>query len=197
MSLGKYRATDLAVLTFIACGLDAIILFAKSKFPPMVYFWLSISMIISLIAIIRWNWWGLIPMVASSCFYILFSNYAMGKLLTVTGEGTVVKSLVVYAVGSLFIAVEMLYIRLVKKERICSSGWLLILYAVIGFVAVALGRSVVSVFFGDDFLISLAGYLQVDSLNLVWTIIILFITNKQDGILCDQKEYFLEVRGRR
>lgn len=197
MSLGKYRAIDLSFLMFIACGLDAIMLFAKSKFPPMIYFWLSISMAVSLIAIIRWNWWGLIPAVFSACFYILFSNYAMGVLLTVSVEGTMAKSLTSYALGTLFIAVEMLYLRLVKKERVCSNGWLLILYAVIAFLAVALGRAVVSVFFGENFIISLAGYLQVDSLNLVWTIIILFITNKQDGMLFDQKEYFLEVRGRR
>ncbi len=197
MSLGKYRAIDLAILTFVACGLDAILLFFKSRLAGLTYFWLSCSMIVSLIAMIRWSWWGLIPTIVSAVFYMLFSYYAMGKLLTVTADGTILKSTVIYAVGTLFISIEMLYIHLLKKDRICRAGWLLVLYVVIGYLSIVLGRTVVALCFGDDFLISLVGYLQADSLNIIWTIIILFIANKQDGMLCDQKEYFLEVRGRR
>lgn len=188
MSLGKYRTIDLFILLLIMSVLELICWFALAKLSAT--FAISVCATVALIVIIRWNAWGLI-------------HAGLGAVLTVSltnlfsGNGIEISKILIYGCGNLAIALELVYVRLIGKQKIYKGGWYLVLYTLIGFLSICLGRTLVAVFFDNPFLTFLKEQIVAEALNFVFAIIILFITNRQDSVLRDQKEYFLEVRGRR
>lgn len=188
MTLGKYRAIDLFILALIMCGLDAICFYGLVRFSPI--FTISVTTIILLIVFMRWDIWGMINAVIGGLFVGFFPNYLLGTT-------DMIQPLVIYGLGNLFLIIVVVYIKLVGKNKITQGNWYLVLYAFIGFISVALGRSIIAIFFGNNFFSYFTKQIVAESLNFVFAIIILFITNKQENMFRDQKEYFLEVRGRR
>lgn len=187
MSLGKYRAIDLTILAFILVVLEGVCWFGLSRFDSM--FSVSVVTIISLIVIMRWNGFGIIHAVLGGVLTVIFSNFFADKEIPV-------KEIWVYAIGNGFLALGLIYVKLVGKKRINSGGWWLILYALVGFISVCVGRSIIILII-DKSLGSIIQQLCAELLNFIFALIILFITNRQENVLKDQKDYFLEIRGRR
>ncbi len=185
MKLAKYRAIDLLILTVIMIVLETVCVMGISRFDSI--FVISVTTIVSLIIMMRWSAWGLIPSVLGGGYFAYFINAILGGVTFAYPE------VIIYAVGSLGLSVLLIYFKFVGKDRITQGGWFLVLYALIGFLAVCLTRSVVAVCFGKNFILYLKNQLIAETLNFVFAIIILFITNKQENILRDQKDYLSEV----
>ncbi len=186
MKLAKYRAIDLTIFAFIACFLEIVCLIAQSNLNT--YFFLSLSVSLVLIAMVRWNAWSLI---LAALLGIVFGS--LSAFINKDEMFQLWENVIVYGIGNCFIALDLAFMKLVGKKRVTSGGWWLVLFAIIGQFSVCLGRSVIAIFFGDSFIDLLVDQLAAESLNFILAIIILFITNKQENMLRDQKEYFSEV----
>lgn len=187
MTLAKYRLIDLAILTAVTCAMEAVSITLVVRLN--VYFVVSLSAAMLLIITVRWNGWAFIPAVICGVFAPIMMKTVGG------GEGAIYDDLSAYvAANCLLVALELGYFKILGKERATAGNWFLVVYAFIGYAAVCLGRSAVEAAFGDVFVYALIDNVKVEALNLVVAIIILFITNRQENMLCDQKEYFLQVR---
>lgn len=188
MKLSKYRAIDLTIFAFILCFFEVVCMVAKANLKA--YFYLSTASTIVLICMIRWNAWSLIHAVFGGVCYALTATYILGD------TSGLLTNIIVYGVGNAFVAIMLLYIKIVKKQVIIKGGWGLVFYALLGVLSITVGKSVMAFCCGDALIPSFIRFIAVDSLNFVLAIVILFITNRQQNILVDQAEYFAEVRGR-
>ncbi len=195
MSLGKYRAIDLTLFAIIVCIMQAVLVFARTKFNYLFAifpaFALSVTILLLLIVMVRWQYWAIIHTILSGIVYAYLATKLDGKVF----DNEVFKiNALVYGIGNSFIIANVLLLKFIGQERLESGGWYLVLYATIGFVLVGLGRSLVGSFFAVPFVDGLTQFIQTESLNYLLAIIILFITNKQENMLVNQKEYFQAVR---
>lgn len=186
MSLKKYRIVDLFILAIIMTVLEVICIVFSTLLNA--FFVLSLATVFVLIVMMRWSAFGLIHAVLSGVVFALTENYLAKTLNTSIDE------IVVYGIGNSFIAVELLLFKFIGKEKICKGNWYLVLYAFVGYVSVCLGRAVMGIFFDVNFFSGLLQQFTTEALDFVFSIIILFITNRQEGMFCDQKKYFNEVR---
>ena len=186
MSLNKYRIIDLFIYGFILLFMQVVSVIAQYRLTT--FFTLSITIVMLIILTVRWGLFALIHAAVVGLVYAFLATQM------IDGEKSLLVNACIYGIGNCFIVINVLLLKLMGAERLYSGGWWLILYALVGFVSVIVGRSLVGMFFGEQFITSVKNFATTESLNFIFAIIILFITNKQENMLKDQKEYFLEVR---
>jgi hypothetical protein len=134
---------------------------------------------------VRWNWWAAaFPVIDGVLFCFMCS----------TVQDVNFSQYVIYGVGNAFIVLNYFFLKLVGKDKVIKKWYLTIVYALIGYVLVVLGRSVVSACFGENFLqvlVATAGF--GESVNLLFAILGLLILRRLDGMLEDQKQYLIRI----
>ncbi len=195
MSLGKYRAIDLTIFAVIVSVLQIITLIIRTKFDLLFAafpaFALSVTILLLLIVMVRWGYWAIIHSILSGLVYA----YMATKLSGANFDMEIFKvNALVYGLGNSFIIADVLLLKFIGAKRLSNGGWWLILYATVGFALVGLGRALVGTFFNVAFSHGITQFITCESLNYILAIIILFITNKQENMLIDQREYFQAVR---
>ncbi len=180
ISYGQYKAADILMFLLIMCVCEAINIFAVQQWFSGMLFSVSIMLLVSLVVIIRWGLIGVIFPVVDGLLYC--------ALL-----GAEIETFVIYAVGNAFIIIIWFLFKVLPKEKIVSSWFLTIVYAAAGFVLLILGRSLVGLCFGENFLSTLLATAGGELLNFTFAVIGLLILRKIDSMLVDQKTYLERV----
>lgn len=179
ISYPQYRLADLMLFLLIMCGCEVLNILAISKWFKSQLFSVSVMMLVSLLVMVRWNWWAAIfP--------------ATGGLITCLLLGASgIEAYVVYIIGNSFILFDWFFLK-IGKEKLKKWYWLL-LYVFIGYLLVAFGRTLTALCFGNDFVGCLVSYLGYgELLNFVFTFIVLFILSRFESMVVDQKKYLKE-----
>ena len=159
---------------------EVINIFAVRQWFKGQLFTVSVMLLVTLIVLIRWNWFGvLFPIIdgAVYCWMCGASGAQFG----------------VYILGNAFVSLIALLFLAVPKEKLTGHWYTTIGYAVLGYVLLVIGRTLVGLCFGWNFVDTLVGTLSGESLNLVFAIVGLLITRKFNGMLADQKKYLFKV----
>ncbi len=184
MSKRTYEILDLILLTFITCILDAVNIWAFKKFP-FGGFTLSLHVVLGLIAIIRWGFVGTIVAFIGGISYSLFKF------------GLDLDMLLIYSLGNILMIINCVFFIKISKKKLVSNNVLLVLYVVCGYLLVSSGRGLVSILLNSlaskDFLIYTSSYFLYEMLNIVVSVIIMFIGRKQDGFIEDMNDYLVRV----
>jgi hypothetical protein len=99
------------------------------------------------------------------------------------------KGYIIYSIGNLFVASNLILIKYAGKENICRNTYILIAYMLCGYLSMNIGRTLISLIFSLDFTNQFLRYIFSDALNAVIGLIIILIARKQDGIFEDQMAY--------
>ena len=180
ISFGQYRLADLFLFLLIMVVCEVINIFAVRQWFKGQLFTISVMLLVTLIVLIRWNWWGvLFPIIdgAVYCWMCGASGAQFG----------------IYILGNAFVSLIALLFLAVPKEKITNHWYTTIGYAALGYVLLVLGRTLVGLCFGWNFVDTLLGTLAGESLNLVFAIVGLLILRKLNGMLADQKKYLFKV----
>lgn len=180
ISYGQYKTADILLFLLIMCVCEAINVFAIRSWFPGMMFTVSVMLLVTLIVLVRWNWFGLLFPVADGLIYCWMNGAAAWQFG-------------VYAIGNAFVALVWLFFLAVPKEKVTAHWWLTCIYAAIAFVLLLLGRSVVAACFGESFVNTLKATAVGEALNLAFAIIGLLVVRRFDGMFCDQKQYLLKV----
>ena len=179
ISFSTYRSIDITIFT----GLMILFEFFSVRGFDLLngIYSLSLFLVLSLITMLRWKTWAIIPIIAGGATYALAHP-----------DGTIL-NLLVYVVGNLFVLVSLIWI--IKGQDKLENNYYLILFVLTGYFSYCIGRSLIgSLVFNVNFTKLLIGYLGTESLNAVISIIIIFIARKQKVILKDQKEYVKSIQ---
>lgn len=180
ISFGQYRLADLFLFLLIMVVCEVINVFAVRQWFQGQLFTVSVMLLVTLIVLIRWNWLGVFFPVIDGAVYCWMCG-ASGAQFGV------------YILGNAFVALVALLFLAVPKEKFTGHWYTTIGYAALGYVLLVLGRTLVGLCFGWNFVDTLLGTLGGESLNLAFAIVGLLITRRLNGMLVDQKKYLFKV----
>lgn len=184
VSYKQYKLVDIMLFMVIMAALEAVNVFAIKKWFPDMLFTVSLMFTVTLIVLVRWNLLAAIFPVLHGVLYCAFLS---------AFQPVAIDEYVIYAVGNLFILPVWFLFKVIPKEKLFSKWYLTIIYPVIAFPLVLLGRSAVAACFGNNFVEVLGTMFFTESLNAAFALIALLILRRIDGMLEDQKTYLKRV----
>ena len=175
----QYRSIDLTIFTIVLTVFEAITTIATTTWFAAQPVAISISLAIICVVMMRWGWRAVFPAVAGGAVFCIAS-------------GATIEQYLIYCIGNVFALLALGIIRIFDKETIRKSVRKLMLFVLVAYVGMALGRWMVSLAFGGDGM-ALLVYLTTDIISLLFAEVILLILRNTDGMIEDQKSYLLRV----
>lgn len=184
ITYNQYRLVDILLFTVIMAVFEAVNVFAITKWFPNMLFTVSLMFTVTLIVLVRWNFWAAVFPVLHGILYCAF--------LSAT-KSVGIEDYVIYAVGSSFILFSWFLFKAIPKEKLFKKWYLTLIYPAVAFALVLLGRAAVAACFGKNFLGYLGNSVFTESVNIVFAALALLILRRADGMLEDQKTYLKRV----
>ncbi len=183
ISFQQYRAIDLTIFTVLLALSQFVIFFAASTlFPDQPYVLSPVGALVALV-MMRWGGYAAIPAVVSG---ILYTYLAKGGA----------QQYIIYSVGNLFSMLTLFMIKALGKERIRKGTLLSLLFALCVQVLMQLGRALIALCFGYS-LGTCLGFITTDVLSWLFTLVVIWIARRVDGLFEDQKNYLLRLDSER
>lgn len=179
MSFKKYRTIDIALLSIIYTIFEYIVIKAATSWFNEPYT-VSIMLAMLLIIMIRWDRFVCIPCVIFGFLFVFLQN----------GVGV---QYLIYILGNIGFLLTLVYVYKLGKSRITDSIFLTMLYCVIGFLTMEVSRGIAAICFTENSFAIISKFILTDMLTLVFTIVVMLIARKIDGLLMDQKQYVLKI----
>lgn len=183
ISFQKYRAIDLTIMGIVLIVTQILTITAASLwFPDQLYIVSPVAAVVTLV-LMRWGVWAAIHAVLG------------GLVLTVASGGNWTHG-VIYCAGNLFSLATLILLKLLGKERIRQSAFLSLMTALAAQLLMLLGRAVVAWLLGHSFAECL-GFITTDILSVLFTLVVIWVARKADGLFEDQKHYLLRMERER
>lgn len=175
MTTEKYRAIDLSLFALILVVFETVIVRASTQWFPKEAWTVSAVAAVTAIVMVRWGAFAAIHAVIGGIVFVTASH----------GSGS---QYVIYGIGNL---AALGVLPLLKKsgwEKLHSSVLFLFLFGALILLAMQAGRGLLSLAFGASPAGAL-GFITTDVISYIFTLVILWIVSRLDGMLEDQKHY--------
>lgn len=183
ISLGQYRAIDLTILGLVLIVTQVLTAVAATLwFRDQLYIVSPVAAVVALV-MMRWGPWSAIHAVLGGVAFTLASNGTAQHVL-------------IYCLGNLLSLLSLLILKAAGKETIRQSGFLSLLFAFAVQLLMLLGRAGMAALLGNSFRECL-GFIATDFLSVLFTLVVIWIARKADGLFEDQKHYLLRVQRER
>jgi hypothetical protein len=138
-----------------------------------------------IIVLMRWGWLSVFYPVGAGLIYCILNT-----------EGFQASIYLTYCIGNACMALVLIYVKLVGKEKIAKKFYLSAILVVLAWLAINLGRSAIAAMFGNNFFTAFLNFCGISDngvLTLVMAILIIAIMRKLDGMFEDQKSFLLRL----
>lgn len=180
LTLAEYRSLDLTLFAVILAVCEYIITLAAIRWFPGQLYTVSLSAALCAIVLMRWGAWaGLHAFLGGAAFWL--------------ASGGSPKQLAIYALGNLFCLLVLPLLRGKGKEKIRADKLFTIFFALAVVLAMQLGRAVVALVLGTP-IETCVGFFTTDSLSDVFTMVVVSLARRLDGIFEDQKRYLRRLQ---
>lgn len=180
-SANTYRAIDLTLFAILLCVFESVIIRAsRSLLFRDQAFTVSLASAIVSIVFMRWGIWGGIHAVLAGVVYCF------------AGGGTP-SQFAIYIIGNLFSLLAVPFLRKVGSEKVRTNVWLSFALGLIVLLLMQFGRFAVSLIFGTP-IAEAFRFFTTDSLSFVFTLVIIWIVRRLDGVWEDQFHYLKRFR---
>lgn len=183
LSFKQYRAIDLTIMGVILFFSEFLTATAASRWFPDQLYALSPTITVACIVMMRWNGYAAIHAVLGGLIFCLASG---------AGE----KQIIVYCVGNCFALVALTLFKAMGKEKIRSTFYFTLIFVLAAFFGAELGRWIISLIFGES-LDSIVTFLLSDLITFIFTVVVVLITRRVDGLFEDQKSYLIRTEEER
>ena len=175
-SLGAYRSIDLLLWAAILLIFEGIILrAARSLLFVDQPFTVSLAGAITCIVFMRWGAWGGIHAFLAGAVYCLLGGGSW-------------KQLIIYGLGNLLSMAVLPVMSRIGRENLRKTEFLYLGISAGTLLLMQLGRAVLALLFGSG-LAEAVRFFTTDSLSLVFTLVIIWIARRLDGVYEDQRHY--------
>ena len=179
ISFQQYRTIDLGILGIFLAVSQLLNQFAVSEwFPGELYVVSPVAIIVTLV-MMRWGAWSLI-------------HAAVGGVLFAVLAGGNTQQVLIYGLGNLLSIGALLMFRIFDKERVRQSAFLSLTFALCVQLLMQLGRAIVALAMGNAAAVCI-GFITTDSLSDLFTLLVIWITRRVEGLFEDQKHYLLRL----
>lgn len=179
ISYEQYRSIDLTLFAVMLAVFEFLIVTAaRSWFPDQLYT-VSLAGTITCIVMMRWGGFSALHAALAGFLFCLYS-------------GGTVRHYIIYIIGNLFSMLALLIYKFVGAENIRrSANWSLVFALAVQLLMQA-GRFTVSMAMGES-AGSALGFITTDALSILFTLVIIWIARRLDGIFENQKIYLLRI----
>ena len=180
MTLKQYRNLDLFLFAVMLIISESLIVNAAIRWFPDQLYTVSVCAAIVSIVLMRWGPWAAIHAIVGGLVYCFWA-------------GGSPKQYLIYGIGNLFSLISLLMFRLFGKERIRENVLLTLLFAVCTQLFMQMGRACVSFVMGAPVSTGFS-FITTDALSGLFTMVIVWIASRLDGVFEDQISYLLRVQ---
>lgn len=180
ISFEQYRNIDLTILAVILAVCQFVIHLAVTRwYPEQLYVVTPVAAVTALV-MMRWGPWAGI-------------HAALGGVLYAVLSGGTVEQVLIFGAGNLASLLALVMLKLFTKERVRGDGFLSLTFALLTQLTMWLGRAGMAAVFGYAPEACL-GFITTDILSGLFTLFIIWIVRRIDGLFEDQKTYLLRVQ---
>ncbi len=183
LTFNQYRIINMAMLT-VAFGLmESLICKGAYVWFPELPYTLSLAVVFIALEMMRWGAFAAVSALVSGLVFCIASGASADQFL-------------IYCIGNLLSLVALLLLRFVGYERVRKSAGLTIMYVVLVYLLLELGRWGVSIILGNDLRL-LVHFLTTDSLSGVFAVVVVLISRQADGLFENQRSYIRRLEADR
>lgn len=183
LTFKQYRAIDLTIMGIILLICEFLAATAAAKWFPDELYTLSPTIAVVCIVMMRWNGFAAI-------------HALLGGLAYCLSLGARDERIMVYCIGNCFALLALALFKLLGKEKIRSRYSFTALFTLTAFLGAQVGRWAVSVALGGP-IGSFAAFLTNDIITLLFSVVVVLISRKSDGLFEDQKSYLIRTEEER
>ena len=183
ISFKQYRAIDLCIWVVILLIFEFVTATAAARWFPEELYTLSQTTAVLCIVMMRWGGYAVLHAVAGGAAFCLAS-------------GGSAEQFAVYCIGNCFALAALALFKAADKEKVRSKAYLTAIFTLIAFCGAQLGRWLVSLVFGAP-LNSLIMFFATDSLTLLYSVVVVLVARRVDGLYEDQKSYLVRTESER
>lgn len=180
MTLKQYRAMDLGLFAVILAASQLIITLAASRWFSDQLYVVSPVAAIAAIVMMRWGGWAAIHAALGGAAFTFFS-------------GGSCKHLLIYAAGNLLGLAALWMLKRQGKQTVRDSVGQTLIFAALTQLLMLVGRMLAAALTGHDWSECL-GFLTTDTLSFVFTLVLIWIARRVDGLFEDQVHYLRRVQ---
>ena len=180
LTLEQYRNLDLFLFAVILILFETLIVNAGIRWYPDQLYTVSVTAAVTAIVMMRWGPWAAIHAVVGGVVYCLAAKGNSRQFL-------------IYGVGNLFGLLSLLFFRFFGKDGIRGNVLFVLFYALCTWFFMQVGRACVAVLTGASLDTGLQ-FVTTDALSGLFTMVIVWITSRLDGVFEDQISYLLRVQ---
>lgn len=180
-SVERYRAIDLSLLILILLVFETVVVKAATVWFPGQPYTVSLVPALTAIVMVRWGPWAAI-------------HAALGGALVCVLQKATGSQYAIYIGGNLFsMALLPALARWRREEGMWRDGIHAVAFGAGVLLAMQLGRALISLAFGAS-ISGAAGCFTTEIITDLFTLLILWIVRRLDGVLEDQRHYLLRIR---
>ena len=175
----QYRAIDLSLFALILMAFETVIVRAATGWFPAEAWMVSVVPAVTAIVMVRWGPWCAIHAVLGGVV----------SVLAMKGTGT---QFLIYGIGNLGALAVLPLLRRWGWEALHRNVLMNFLFGILTVLAMQAGRAVIGLAAGvaaEGLLL----FVTTDSITYIFTLVILWIAARLDGILEDQKHYLARI----
>ena len=180
LTLKQYRNLDLFLFAVMLLLFEWIIATAASRWFPGQPYTVSLVSAITTIVLMRWGPWAAI-------------HAALGGLVYCVVSSAEPRHYLIYIVGNLFAMLSLILLKGFGHKKIRDNVLLSLLFGEATLLFMQLGRAIVALALGSKLLECLA-FFTTDALSGLFTVVLVWITRRLDGIFENQISYLLRVQ---
>lgn len=184
-TVGQYRAIDLSLFAVMLALFETLIVTASLRWFPQEAYTVSLTAALTAIVMMRWGPWAVIHAVlggAVQCYWTMrWAPDAAGA------------SYVIYCVGNSFGLGALALIKGLGAEEVRRNVWKTLGFGAATALLMQLGRMLMGILTGmaaSDAIL----YVTLDVISLLFTLVILWIARRLDGVFEDQRHYLKRVQ---
>lgn len=175
MTVGQYRAVDLSLFALMLIVFETVIVSAATRWFPSEPYSVSLAAAITAIVMMRWGTWAALHAVLGGIVFCMASH--------ASGE-----QFIIYCAGNLLGLGAMAWIKAFGAQSLREDSFKSLLYAFTVLLLMQLGRAAVSLLFGAKPEVA-AGFITTDVVSYLFTLLIVWIVRRLDGVFEDQIHY--------
>lgn len=179
MSFKQYRSIDLTLFIVMYAVCEFLVIKAATVWFDEPYS-ISIMLPLLLVVMIRWDKYSIINAIVYALLFVYFHKGSLNQYL-------------IYLIGNLGFMATLLLVNKVGKEKITKTFINSMGYALVGFLTMELSRGLAAMIISGEGPQVIVEFILTNMLSLVFSIVVIFIVRRVDGLFMDQKKYLLEI----
>lgn len=179
MTFRRYRMMDLCMFTAVMCICEALIVLASKNWFPYEPFMLSLTPAITAVVMVRWGAYAALPAAA-------------GALALCISSGAQPVQFLIYCAGNMLCLILLPVLKRLTWRALHEHVLLAMAYGLMTALLMQLGRAVAALLCGMPMGMC-AGFITTDVLSLLFSVLIVWICRRLDGMLEEQRHYLNRV----